>query len=548
MAVDLDFDLHEWVKEHGLDLDPRIDSLRDQQKEALEWAVSRPEPYLFVNAPTGSGKTLLAGVYGLLRGKPWTYGVHTIRLQEQVARTFTNLPVLTGRRNHPCWVGDQIYGVTNETYTADQGVCAVAAGQCNHGPRSDGNGYEHPEFRGACPYYQQMGVALGQPHRVTNYAMLLSLPPLQRLTATLLADEGHNVEDAVTDSSSVFLSARTFGRFRIRLPDYGPDVDAWATWARKAARSLPALRPDSKPDFGLRTAIGAVAQLSALTPDDAGRWFIEATANGVTFTPVWGRDFVMQRLFGHDEAPPSSDMYEAANQKQGGVQKVMLLSATLMGAEYIANTLGFPEGSWAYLDLPSTFPVANRPVNFSPIVNMSAKSTEEDYAKMQDAIDRLIEYYVLNGSPSGMIHAVSNNYRDRILTSSRFRGIMRTDPTHHESAVRRGEASVLVAANLVEGWDGADNLCRFVIMPKVPFPNLGDKRTRVRMQEDGRSFDHKALVAVVQGAGRGVRHREDYADTWILDGNWAQLRARRKDWLPDAFTSAYHHRVQFIQE
>lgn len=544
--IDLDFDLRQWIERKGLTLDERIDGLRDQQKEVLEWAMTRPEPYLFVNAPTGSGKTLLAGVYGLLRGKPWTYGVHTIRLQEQVARTFTNLPVLTGRRNHPCWVGDQLYGVSNEQYNAAQGICAIAAGQCEHGPRADGNGYKHPEYSGSCPYYTQMGKAMGSPHRVTNYAMLLSLPPLQQTTATLLADEGHNVEDAVTDNSRIFLSARTLGRFRTRIPHLGTDIGAWAEWAGKVGKTLPPIKAGTKPDFGLKTAKDSLGFLSRLSPDDAGRWFIEEDNNGVTFIPIWGRDFVMKNLFGHDEAPPSSDMYEAANQKQGGVQKVMLLSATLMGAEYIANTLGFPDGSWAYLDLPSTFPVANRPVNFSPVVAMSARSTDEDYEKMQAAIDHLIEYYMLNGAPSGMIHAVSNNYRDRILTSSRFRGIMRTDPTHHEDAVKRGEASVLVAANLVEGWDGADNLCRFVIMPKVPFPNLGDKRTRIRMQEDGRSFDHKALVAVVQGAGRGVRHRQDYADTWILDANWAQLRARRYDWLPDAFTSAYHHRVALV--
>lgn len=545
-TTDLDFDLQTWVRNRGLELDPRIDGLRDQQKEVLEWAMSRPEPYLFVNAPTGSGKTLLAGVYGLLRGKPWTYGVHTIRLQEQVARTFTNLPVLTGRRNHPCWVGDQIYGVSGEEYTADRGICAIQSGQCNHGPRSDGSGYEHADFRGACPYYAQMGAAMASPQRVTNYAMLLALPPLQHATSTLLADEGHNVEDAVVGSASISLSRRTFSRFRLRVPRHGVDLPAWAEWANKAAQSLPPIRPGERPDFGLKTAKDSLAFVRNLTATDQGHWLVEEDEDKVTFTPIWGRGFVMKNLFGHDEAPPNSDAYESAAHRAGGVQKVMLLSATLMGAEFIANTLGFPDGSWAYLDLPSTFPVSNRPVNFSPVLPMSAKSTDADYQTMQDAIDRIAEHYLLNGSPSGMIHAVSNKYRDRILTSSRFRGIMRTDPDQHEAAVRRGEASILVAANLVEGWDGADDLCRFVIMPKVPFPNLGDKRTKIRMEEDSRSFDHKALVAVVQGAGRGVRHRSDYADTWILDSNWAQLRARCKDWLPDAFTSAYHHRVQLV--
>ena len=120
---------------------------------------------------------------------------------------------------------------------------------------------------------------------------------------------------------------------------------------------------------------------------------------------------------------------------------------------------------------------------------------------------------------------------------------MVSTPDEHAKRVKANEASVLVAANLTEGWDGRDDLCRFILMPKVPFPNLGDKRTKLRMQEDSRSFDHQALVAVVQGAGRGVRHREDFADTWILDGAWNMLRQKRGHWLPQSFKDAYQHRV-----
>ena len=53
-----------------------------------------------------------------------------------------------------------------------------------------------------------------------------------------------------------------------------------------------------------------------------------------------------------------------------------------------------------------------------------------------------------------------------------------------------------------------------------------------------------ALVAIVQGAGRGVRHREDYADTWILDEMWNMLLRKRKSWLPQSFMDAYHHNVR----
>jgi Rad3-related DNA helicase len=163
---------------------------------------------------------------------------------------------------------------------------------------------------------------------------------------------------------------------------------------------------------------------------------------------------------------------------------------------------------------------------------------------MQAAVDQLIQFYVLAGTPWGIIHGVSNKYRDFLLTESSWRGIMTASIEEHAAKVADKLPSVLVAANLTEGYDGKDDLCRFVILPKVPFPSLGDTRTRLRMEEDARSFDYQALVAVVQGAGRGVRHPDDYADTWILDELWSMLYSKRKTWLPQSFKESYHHKVQ----
>lgn len=533
----------------GLDLDPNITELRDQQREALEWLISRPEPYLFVNAPTGSGKTLLAMTYGALRQRSMTYAVHTIMLQEQVARTFPSVPVLTGRRNHPCWVGDQIYGIDGE-YSAAEGVCVVDSEQCSHSSKGLGVGQygveDDDDRAGLCPYYSQLGRALGSENRVTNYAMLLSLPPLQRSTSTLLADEGHNVEDAVVGNASLSLTRWNLSRFGIRLPHPSPggDMEGWKRWAVDTLTDLPRAPRHGPPDFGYKTILDTLKSLVRVGAGGTGQWLVEENDRGVAFTPIWGRDFVMSRLFGHNEPPPNADAFESS--QRTGISKVVLVSATLMGAEYIASTLGFPDGSWAYLDLPSTFPIGNRPVNYSPVASQSYSNREQSRPLIQEAMDKLVDYYVLNSQPSGVIHAVSNEYRDYILTNSRWRGILRSTPEEHEAAVRKGEASVLVAANLMEGWDGADNLCRFILMPKVPFPSLGDKRTKLRMEEDSRSYDHRTLVSVVQGAGRGVRHASDYCDTWILDGSWQQLYSRTKSWLPDSFQSAYHHRVSLV--
>ena len=521
--------------ERGLVLSPGVTELRDVQVEALEWIASRSEPYLFINAPTGVGKTLINATYGVMSGLPWTYAVHTNVLQEQVSRTFENLPTLRGRRNFACLV--------EEGVTAAEAECAVDSEcQC---PYKTGDGGEPGQF---CGYYGQRAAAFSAPQRTTNYALFLRDFSLRRKdpitgvprTKVLLADEAHNIEDAVVNAVEVSLNRRTCQRIGVKLPGYLGSMAEWVAWAK--VQTTPSVRRGSPNNLGVMAVAGALGTLRGITPSDEGNWIITPVDWGVKFEPVWGGPYVMEKLFGH-----TGFVNGQLQSGQGGsVERAVMTSATLMGAEYTADTLGLPVGSWAYLDLPSPFASRNRPVNFSPVTSMNATKVADPVARqpMQAAIDRLIEFYVLAGQPAGIIHAVSNKYRDIILSESRWGGILTKDPVEHAEKVGRGEASVVVSANMAEGWDGVDDLCRFVIMPKVPFPNLGDRRTSIRKDEDPRSFDHLALVAIVQGAGRGVRHSSDTADTWILDGAWSMLYNRRRSWLPEAFTSAYHHKVQ----
>lgn len=544
--------LRQWYdEEHGLELADGIDTLREQQQEAIEWAASRTEPYLLINAPTGAGKTLINTTLGCLLPGAWTYAVHTIRLQEQVAAVISNLPVFTGRGNHPCLIGQETH---LRDITASEGICTTQQWCPHDGSNPEGRRRLDDTVQASpCSYMAQKNLALDRPYRVVNYALLLVYKPLltyskvhaRRQTETLLCDEAHNVEDAVCNSVSLYLHGPALKRYGIRLPKH-TSLSAWTAWARTVAGKLPQENPDH-PTLGLKTLRKNMTALTELSDNQEGEWLVELKENGVDLSPIWGAPHVTKQLMGHEPLADDATLYEASEARRMGVTQAVFTSATLMGAEYTAEMLGLPEGSWAYLDLPSTFPVANRSINFSPVDRMNAKkiSTPEGRAKMQKAIDKLIEIYVMMGRPTGLIHAVSNRYRDFILTDSRWRGIMTSDEQEHADAVASGKASVLVAANLMEGWDGADELCRFIILPKVPFPDLGDERTKVRKSEDGRTYDHRALVSVVQGVGRGVRHSGDYCDAWILDGNWRFLHTRRQDWEPESFRSAYRHNVKF---
>ena len=428
--------------------------------------------------------------------------------------------------------------------TAAEAICAVGL-WCAHTGRTSEDGDPAGTL---CPYYEQRSRALGSAARVTNYAMLLADPRVRARTGVLLADEAHRVKQAVSASAEIYLSRRTYGRFKLSLPQT-PELQMWSEWGRAAFKALPAQHGGVgygvTPDMGLNTARRQTFALASMKAKDQGNWLVVQEENGIRIQPIWGAPFVMKNLFGHEVAPGLADPLDGAQYRDRGVQKVLFTSATLMGAEYVADTLGLPDGSWAYLDLPSIFPVENRPINYAPVMRMNYKnsSTPQGRKPMIDAIDRVIESYVTSGQAQGVVHAVSNRLRDAILTESRWRAIMVSEANDHQDRVTAGQASVVVAANLSEGWDGIDDLVRFVIMPKVPFPSLGDERVKIRKEEDARSFEYAALVAVVQGAGRGVRHEKDHADTWILDRAWKFLYEKRKDWLPESFTDAYHHNV-----
>lgn len=530
--------LRDYYDARGLALSDELPehlALRPHQQDAIEWAAEQSAPYLFINAPTGSGKTLINTTVGLMSEQPWTYAVHTLRLQQQVASQFVDIPVFTGRANHAC---ELMAGTT-----AADAMCAMPGyqyGECSHDPSG-------PSM---CAYYEQSTRAMSSTARVVNYSLLLSYPPLvvrprnpqQVGTRVLLCDEAHNVEEAVCSAVTLTLSERTLRRIGVTMPRCRTIMD-WAGWARKLIED-DRLKWRGQPDAGFKNLDRTVRTLSTITDAVSGEWLVQRLQYGYVFQPIWGAPYVMEKLLGHKEPPPGATLLDYSSYSTG-VRKAVFTSATLMGAEYIARLLGFPDGSWAYLDMPSTFPTANRPINYAPVDAMNAAKVNDPQgrAPMQAAIDNLIEYYVRGQNPWGIIHAVSNKYRDFILTESRWRGIMTSNVDEHEAKCSANEASVLVSSNLSEGWDGKDAFCRFVLMPKIPFPDLGDIRTRLRKEEDPRSYDHRALVAVVQGAGRGVRHREDYADTWILDGAWRQLHARRGEWLPQSFKDAYHHNV-----
>lgn len=83
--------------------------------------------------------------------------------------------------------------------------------------------------------------------------------------------------------------------------------------------------------------------------------------------------------------------------------------------------------------------------------------------------------------------------------------------------------TLLISPSMYEGVDLKDDLCRFIIIPKIPYGYLGDFRVKSLLEDYPSVYANQALTTVIQGTGRGVRNEDDYCDIHILDSNFLKL-------------------------
>ena len=95
-----------------------------------------------------------------------------------------------------------------------------------------------------------------------------------------------------------------------------------------------------------------------------------------------------------------------------------------------------------------------------------------------------------------------------------------------------------------EGISLDDDSARWQVVAKAAYPFMGDKRVKYRMDElnDWTWYAGKAAINLQQAVGRGMRSKDDWCDTYILDTSAVTLIDRNdylfEDWFLDAVGEA----------
>ena len=124
---------------------------------------------------------------------------------------------------------------------------------------------------------------------------------------------------------------------------------------------------------------------------------------------------------------------------------------------------------------------------------------------------------------------------------------METDPelprdeviSEHANSIK---PTVLISPSLHLGLDLKDDLSRFQIITKVPYPNLGDRWINEKTKLDQQWYNWQTALRLIQAYGRSIRSKEDWAKTYVLDSASETFVLKNRDILPDWFTQAFHIR------
>ncbi len=209
--------------------------------------------------------------------------------------------------------------------------------------------------------------------------------------------------------------------------------------------------------------------------------------------------------------------------------RILVMSATLPPPQVWAYLHNVGMSDIMYLNAPDTWP-NNSPLVIWPVVSLNHQSPPEDLDTLALSIQQILTDH---SDQKGIIHAHSysllHEMYERIDDERIVWGFERKAAILR--FMRSPAPAVLFAAAVHEGFDLPYEL-GFQIIPKVPFPSLGDVRVKRRAKEYRAWYAMETINAIAQTWGRVVRAPDDAGVTYLLDAEALRMIREWPDMWP----------------
>lgn len=543
---------------------------RPQQKYAIERinaAFAAGKRFVVLEKPTGGGKSFdcmtFARAIETSGGRTHFLTIQKT-LQDQYTRDFPapQVEVLKGRANYPCTHpnadgADAANGVCKRNKKGilreciDESKMGMASA-LNESPVRLAVSLSLPSACHRCPYWEQLQKCHDSAVTLFNFSSFLFQVRIGRFAKRnlMIVDEGHNIEAQLMSFVSMELTEWALSIIGVRIDRDITTKEQFVEWLREAdvvQKIQDRLKGDGEDDEGegnmdlRKSEQEALEELLMKIGNfmcylERTDWILEIVeyedrrgdpAKKIVARPLYVRDFADDLLFRHAD-------------------RVLVMSATILNVDVWAENLGIPRDQIEHVETPCDFPVDHRPIYKEYAGNMgrkffSRKANPKDPTEPK-FIAKVMTILRRHEGQRGIIHCHSfqlaeclmqNIPTKRFLFQDEFK-----DKTEMLAEHARRADSVIIAPAMHEGFDLKDDLSRFQIIAKVPWPSLGDRVVKERQSRDNRWYGWLTALKLVQSYGRSVRSAKDWAMTYILDTGFEGFFHAHAAMLPEWFREA----------
>lgn len=512
-------------------------TLRESQDKTLEWFkinMEKGKKFFLIQAPPGSGKSLMS----ILFTKHYLSDVNskakfdlltcTKNLQNQYLDSFPFLNNLWGKSNYSCDKHNN---------------------NCEYGKVCNSNKGETCE---SCPHttaferWQEGKLSMTNFHIHGLYSLYMPKIIQDRKSNLLIVDEAHTLEQTINSFVSFSISKKQWNKFvtinksikwEADVFDL-KDIDELVKWIKK--EYLPSIdsaistnNNKSKTSKGkeLEKIISLVNEITSLKSSIVK--FLESYENNHS---IWIADKKTSKgVLSWDIQPLWTDKI-LKQSIWSNYNHVVLMSGTIIDPVMFCELNGIDIEDVAYISLPMKFPKKNRPIYYLPVGKMSFANKEKCWKDMKPYIENLLKKYE---GKKGIIlcnYEILEWIKRDFSTNKRLIYVL---PENRQESIDKHinstKDTVLVAASLYQGIDLKDDLSRFQIFLKIPYPNLSSKINKERMSKKTGWYEMMTLIDLLQGYGRSIRSDEDYADTIILDSCFSDILTKCEKIIPSYY-------------
>lgn len=502
-------------------------------------AIDKGYKYIVLEAGTGTGKSAIAATLAQMFDSSYILTI-TKQLQDQYLRDFKDLgfKLVKGRSNFQC----KKYLEDGLSQSCDLGRCVVEGYACkyslkNHAP-------EKITKENTCSYYYQKFLAMMADVAIANYPyMFLELNYVEDFLSRsiMICDEAHNIENMIMNQLTLEFERKDLKEYlklnlskecvdQLSTGDYNDWISFVLKIKKAYEKELSKIRDIERPELSekkifIKNKINDCKRFLANLEFDPKMWIFD-----------YDRDFEIAQF-----KPLKIDNY-AKNTLFKYADVCLFMSATILDYRLFAHWLGISPDEIYAIRRKSPFDIKRNPIKTYSEFNMSRNHIAESAPKTIDTLNEILEKHK---NDKGIIHTVSSRCRDFIIDEISSDRFIYHDTQNRADVIEEFKKSqnplVLVSPSVGEGVDLPGDECRFQIIYKIPYPDLGDKQTAIRNAFDSKWYNYKTSLALVQTHGRGMRFEDDYCTTYFIDNRLAGFVSQDSQdnhFIPDTFRDA----------